>query len=96
MSKKMVVECIETGEQFPSIVEAARAKGCSAPNISKALQKGTIAAGGHWRYKFPKSEVISFWSLPIPCHNQQRWACEVLLSLRPIRCSHSISDVLDE
>lgn len=58
MSKKMVVECIETGEQFPSIVEAARAKGCSAPNISKALQKGTIAAGGHWRYKFPKSEVM--------------------------------------
>lgn len=45
MSKKMVVECIETGEQFPYIVEAARAKGCSAPNISKALQKGTIAAG---------------------------------------------------
>lgn len=57
MGTKMAVECVETGERFASIVEAARTKGCSAPNISKALRKGGVAAGGHWRYKFKMSEA---------------------------------------
>lgn len=57
MNMKMVVKCVETGEQFESIAEAARAKGCSAPNISKALRRGSAAAGGHWVYKSKGSEV---------------------------------------
>lgn len=53
LNKERAVCCIETGEKFSSIAEAARAKGCTAANISKALRKKGFAAGGHWRSVVP-------------------------------------------
>lgn len=50
MGNEKTIECVETGERFASIAEAARVKGCSAANISKALRNGGVAAGGRWRY----------------------------------------------
>lgn len=46
------VRCVETGEVFASIREAARAKGCTAANISKAIAKHGVAVGGHWSYVY--------------------------------------------
>lgn len=53
LSKERSVCCIETGEVFSSIADAARAKGCTAANISKAMRKRGVAAGGHWRPVVP-------------------------------------------
>lgn len=48
--KKQVV-CVETGEIFESITEAAKSVGASQPNISKVLHGVTCTAGGyHWRF----------------------------------------------
>ena len=60
MNRKTAVKCIESGEEFGSIAEAARVRGCSAANISKAIRKGGIAVGGHWRYTtdMSKAKVI--------------------------------------
>lgn len=57
MNTKMAVKCVETGECFESIAEAARVKGCTGANISKALRKGGVAVGGHWRYTVKISEM---------------------------------------
>lgn len=54
LNKERSVRCVETGEEFPSIADAARAKGCTAANISKALRKRGVAAGGHWRLVVPE------------------------------------------
>ena len=40
LNRKTAVKCIESGEEFGSIAEAARVRGCSAANISKAIRKG--------------------------------------------------------
>ena len=56
MNTKMAVKCVETGECFESIAEAARVKGCTGANISRALRKGGVAVGGHWRYTVKISE----------------------------------------
>lgn len=43
------VECIETGEQFPTVAMAMREKNCW--NISKACRGELKTSGGyHWRY----------------------------------------------
>ena len=51
--KNTSVICVETGEVFNSIVEAAIAKDMynNRTNISKVCQgKGNIAGGYHWKY----------------------------------------------
>lgn len=49
ISKK--VRCVETGEEFKSIGEAARAINYTQANISIALtQPGRTCAGYHWEY----------------------------------------------
>lgn len=52
MNTKRAVKCVETGECFESIAEAAQVKGCTRANISRALRKGGVAVGGHWRYSY--------------------------------------------
>ena len=47
------VECLDTGEIFASASEAARQKGCSQSNITKAILGGRNKAGGlRWSYHF--------------------------------------------
>lgn len=48
--RKNQVECVESGEVFPSITTAAQAKNISAGCISMAISgKRKIAGGYHWR-----------------------------------------------
>lgn len=48
---KRGVVCVETGEEYPSIKEAAAAVGLRSPaSLSCALKNGGTAAGYHWRY----------------------------------------------
>lgn len=44
------VECIETGEVYCSISFAARCKGSTCSNITRAIKTGGRARGYHWRY----------------------------------------------
>lgn len=47
---RVPVVCVETGETYESVSEAARLCGLNQPNISQALDIPTRAAGGfHWR-----------------------------------------------
>lgn len=45
--------CVETGEEYDSVADAARAKGVpisNKSNISAAAKKGKTAYGYHWEY----------------------------------------------
>lgn len=44
------VVCVESGEVFDSIINAARKMMVRGPSISKALKRGTTCKGVHWRY----------------------------------------------
>lgn len=45
------IQCVETGQTFPSIKSAVEALGTSQSNFSLALRgKNKTAAGYHWRY----------------------------------------------
>lgn len=51
------VKCLDTGEVFVSASEAARQKGCSQSNITKAiLGKRSKAGGLRWAYDFGGGE----------------------------------------
>lgn len=48
---RVAVECIETGEVFKSLRDAARATGANPPNICNCCKGKKKTAGGfHWRY----------------------------------------------
>lgn len=49
--RQRAVVCIETGETYPSIREAARTINQNATNISKALKDGVAVNGCHWKEK---------------------------------------------
>eukprot|EP00808_Paulinella_micropora_P009925 g44605.t1 len=45
------VRCVETGEIFDSLSDAAKAKNLFGPqNLYKAIKCNQRAAGSHWRY----------------------------------------------
>ena len=47
----IAVECVETGEVFSSMREAAQAKGVNTPNICNCCKGNRKTAGGfHWQY----------------------------------------------
>lgn len=47
---KRPVVCVETGERFPSVEEAAKSRNSHAPNISRAIRTGKTAKGVRWAY----------------------------------------------
>lgn len=44
------VQCVETGEKYNSLNEAARAISLNASSLRKAIIYGHCARGKHWRY----------------------------------------------
>ena len=44
------VFCVETGETFPSVKDAAKAYNVHPQNISKACKSGTTSSSNHWQY----------------------------------------------
>lgn len=49
--KSCPVECVETGERFASMSEAARRfPGCTCTNIRGAVRYGFLCRGFHWKY----------------------------------------------
>lgn len=49
-NRRKPVECIETGEVYPSLTEAAEAVGGSISNLSTAIKKHWKHRGYTWRY----------------------------------------------
>ncbi len=50
-SRKKAVECIETGKQFPSLADAARANSVTVHAVFNCLKgRSKTCAGYHWRY----------------------------------------------
>ena len=50
-NKSISIRCVETGEQYPSIIEAGRRTGISRKMIHRVLKKSSKTAGGfHWEY----------------------------------------------
>lgn len=66
---KRPIECVETGEVYPSVIAAAKAVGRSSMAIRKVLYGWTrTAAGQHWRYLYdcengsdPRGEGYDLW-----------------------------------
>lgn len=51
------VKCVETGEEYPSIAEAARQKNSSKSSVWRACQDSSKIAGGyHWEYVAMKNK----------------------------------------
>ena len=50
------VQCTETGTVYESIKSAAEQNGTYIPDIVRACQKGSTAAGFHWTYTERKQE----------------------------------------
>ena len=48
MPKRIPVRCVQTGQQFESIREAAEAMGCYAANIYAAIRYGYRTRGLNW------------------------------------------------
>lgn len=48
--RKKRVRCVETGETFDSIADAARRTGCLKPSLSSALKRGGTCAKCHWEF----------------------------------------------
>lgn len=44
------VQCLETGEIFPSVIAGATSIGADVSQICKAIKKGQRVRGYHWRY----------------------------------------------
>lgn len=44
------VKCVETGEEYMTIKEAARVNNSYGPNIIRACKNNTTAVGYHWKY----------------------------------------------
>jgi DNA-binding transcriptional regulator GbsR (MarR family) len=45
-----LVKCVETGDVYKTMTEAAIATGCSKANISQAVNTGCRANGHYWQY----------------------------------------------
>eukprot|EP00808_Paulinella_micropora_P009203 g5179.t1 len=48
--KRWPVQCVETGEMYPSVLAAARALGVKQPTMSRALSRGYNVVGKRWTY----------------------------------------------
>ena len=46
--KPISVRCVETGEVFRTVTEAAQAKNSNQPNVTRSLKKRYRAGGVHW------------------------------------------------
>lgn len=58
MGKRKTIVCLETGNQFVSLSDAARAVGLRNGNsIRRAIDRGGTAGGYHWEYLDEKKEV---------------------------------------
>eukprot|EP00808_Paulinella_micropora_P021046 g20563.t1 len=59
LRKGVAVKCVETGQKYPSIREAARAHSITDLPIRRALRHGSIAAGRHWEVLPESVEVLT-------------------------------------
>lgn len=55
--KRVPIVCVETGERFESISEAARARGFAYQNLQQSLGAGTACRGLHYVREHDQKEV---------------------------------------